>query len=160
MPIEFDTLSELKAFCQMFELKQGVSFKSQVKLQAVKPAKSKTNAAKVKMVQPKPAKAKRGPVKAERKATTPKPKRENTVAMQVQSAIDALVEAKTPFSANDVLAKVSENNPSTSKPTVLSTTSKLLSAKYSHIPTEERPSSGLRPMKVYMPTGTHGASPD
>ena len=89
-----------------------------------------------------------------KKLAAPKP---NTLTAQVKASIQALIDVKRPFSANDVYAKLAETNPKATKPTVLSTASKLMATQY-HLLSEERPSAGIRPMRVYLPEGSQAVS--
>lgn len=146
MPIVFDTLEEFEEFCKAFEIRPGTP--------SVKPLPQQKTSI--------PAKGSKLPKPSKGKATTiaSKPKknqqpkrasRENSLTAQVQAAIDTLISAKTAFSAKDVFAQVVKTNVTAPKATVLSITSKIISTKYSHLASEERPSEGTRPLKVFLP---------
>lgn len=145
MPITFGSMAEFEAFCRAFQPnEQTSSYKAQGQPEQSAKAAYKT----AQMIsQPKAEKPARKTVAA------PKPKRENSLTDQVKTVIQAFIDAKTAFSANDIYAKLSETNPEVNKPTVLSLSSKLLSTQY-QLPSEERPSAGIRPMRVYLPEGS------
>ena len=147
MPITFGSQEEFHAFCQVFELRNSVPAASRTKPLASQPTNKLASRAKSS-----------NPVKAPSKTTrtapkTPAVKRENSLTDQVKASIQALIDSKTAFSANDVYSKLAENNPNANKATVLSLSSKLLATQY-HLPSEERPSAGIRPMRVYLPEGS------
>jgi len=163
MPITFDSMKEFEAFCKAFEPRSNGAATS------VSPTPNKSTVAKI---DPKAAARAVKPIQSPRrevksitpanklakhpskKLAAPKP---NTLTAQVKASIQALIDAKRPFSANDVYAKLAEANPKATKPTVLSTASKLMATQY-HLLSEERPSAGIRPMRVYLPEGRQAVS--
>jgi hypothetical protein len=162
MPITFDTLDELKEFCLTFPLsgkavtagrpKSIPSYEPKASVAAPVEIKRRGRTPKAEVAVEAPKRG-RGPAirtpKAAVKAEGSKRSKGETLTAQIQAAIQAFLDKKESFTANDVYAVLSKRNAGINKQSVITSVLKQMNGKFQHVAVTERPGNGPRPVKLY-----------
>jgi hypothetical protein len=169
MPITFDTLEELKEFCQSFNLEGGKRLKAAVAKQmqddeeapAPKKRGRKPNAEKAMPVAPSKngrssrmnaedlAPKRKGRPAAVTKLEKPKRDKSQTLTAKIQTAIQNYVDKGNSFTANDIYAVLAKKDDSINKQSVITSVLKQMNSVYNNVAVTERPGNGPRPVKLY-----------
>lgn len=162
MPITFDTLDELKEFCITFPLsgkavapgrpKSVNTQEAKASVAAPAEVKRRGRTPKAEVVAEAPKRG-RGPAiratKAADKAEGSKRSKGETLTAQIQAAIQAFLDKKESFTANDVYAVLSKRNAGINKQSVITSVLKQMNGKFQDVSVTERPGNGPRPVKLY-----------
>jgi hypothetical protein len=162
MPITFDSIEALKEFCAEF-ITSAPAVTSTPPVVLALPQASlpvATLASTTDSVPPVQGPKKRGPkpkLKGVDAPIVPKVKpllqqaKGPTVTARIKQAVDKQLAKKIEFTANSIYDQLAKQDDTLKKHTVVTSVLKLMSQVYSDVPTELRPSTGPRPIKVYLP---------
>jgi hypothetical protein len=145
MPITFDSLEDLKAFCREF----GVKAEKPETVATVAPVLLEMEAPKVR--KPRVLKAELAQAPATKPERTRRPKGEETLTAKIQRIIQQFIDKRKEFTANDVYGQLVQKEPGVNKQSVITSVLKQMNSHFKNISFEERPGAGPRNVKVYMP---------
>jgi len=169
MPITFDTLEELKEFCQSFTTevakrsaitpkmtsaapKYVPQYEEPTEVAAPKKRGRKPNSEKAEYASVPTSKGRSAAVnnpKASVSQKSSKRDKSQTLTAKIQTAIQNYLDDDASFTANDIYDVLVRKNPDINKQSVITSVLKQMNSVYSHISVTERPGNGPRPVKLY-----------
>jgi hypothetical protein len=165
MPITFDTLEELKEFCQSFTIEVAKRSATQKMTSAApkyvpqyeapveelpKKRGRKPNSEKAEYAtQPSNGRSAVASVKLSAQKASGKRDKSQTLTAKIQNAIQKHLDGDSSFTANDIYDALVRKNPDINKQSVITSVLKQMNSVYSHVTVSERPGNGPRPVKLY-----------
>ncbi len=150
MPITFDTLEELKAFCRTFRLDEKAGSLSKSGGEESAPRRGRKPGSSKRPVGRPPAKYKKGAAKTV-KAKVPRVPKEDTLTFKIRETIRKFLDANRSFTANDVYDDLVRRDKTVNKQSVITSVLKQMNSAFKTIKVTERPGNGPRAVKLYNP---------